>query len=166
MPPYRLQALLEIRTKAEDEAKEAFSHAVKASEREKKKLAELSVALERRIAERKAKAQAFMEEMTRKGGGITSFQQMQRFESRLKDEEAQAELEIEHQKDVLSEAEKVVEQRRVEMAEAAMAKKAIEKHQDTWKKQVRFEQQQREEMNQEEIGNALHLQRSRAEKKP
>jgi hypothetical protein len=91
---------------------------------------------------------------------------MQRFESRLKDEEAQAELEIEHQKDVLSEAEKVVEQRRVEMAEAAMAKKAIEKHQDTWKKQVRFEQQQREEMNQEEIGNALHLQRSRAEKKP
>jgi hypothetical protein len=166
MPPYRLQALLEIRTKAEDQAKEAFSQAVKDAEREKRKLAELKSALERRKAERKAKVQAFMVEMTQKGGGITGFQQMKRFEDRLKDEEAQAELELEHQKDVVVEAEKLVEQRRQEMAEAAMARKAIEKHRDTWKQQVRHELQQREEMSQEEIGNALHLRRSRAEKKP
>lgn len=165
MPPYRLQALLDIRTKAEDQAKEAFSAAVKAAEREKRRLAELEAALERRRAERKAKVQAFMEEMTHKGGGITGFQQMKRFEDRLKDEEAQAELELEQQRDVVREAEKLVEQRRGEMAEAAMARKAIEKHKETWVKQVRHERQQKEEMNQEEIGNALHLKRTRSEKK-
>jgi hypothetical protein len=166
MPPYRLQTLLDIRTRAEEQAKEAFSFAVKEAEREKKKLAELRLALERRRAERKAKVRAFLEEMTEKGGGITGFQQMGRFEARLKDEEAQVELEIEAQRDVVAEAERVVELRRKEMADAAMDKKAIEKHKDTWTKQVRYERQQREELNQEEIGNALHLRRSRAEKKP
>jgi flagellar export protein FliJ len=166
MPPYRLQALLDIRTKAEDQAKEAFAQAVRDAEKEKRKLVELKAALERRKAERKNKVQAFLAEVTAKGGGITAFQQMQRFEDRLKDEEAQAGLEIERQNDVVAEAEQMVERRRAEMAEAAMAKKAIEKHRDTWKKQVRHELQQREEMNQEEIGNALHLQRTRAEKKP
>lgn len=166
MPPYRLQTLLDIRTRAEEQAKEAFSLAVKEAEREKKKLAELKGTLERRRAERKAKVRAFLEEMTEKGGGITGFQQMGRFEARLKDEEAQVELEIEAQRDVVVEAERVVELRRQEMADAAMAKKAIEKHKDTWTKQVRYEREQREELNQDEIGNALHLRRSRAEKKP
>lgn len=165
MPPYRLQALLDIRTKAEDEAKDAFSAAVKALEKEKQKLAQMKEDLERRKAERKARVAAFIEEVTKKGGGINGFQQMNRFEDRLKEEEAQAAMDIERQKEVLVTAEKLVEQRRLEMAEAAKEKKAIEKHRDNWKKQVRFELQQKEEMNQEEIGSVLHLQRTRAEKK-
>lgn len=165
MPPYRLQALLDIRTKAEDDAKDAFSAAVKAHEAEKKKLVSMQAELEKKKVERKAKVQAFLEEVTKKGGGITGFQQMNRFEQRLKDEEAQMALEIERQKEAVTQAEKLVEQRRQEMAEAAMEKKAIEKHKDTWKKQVRFEMQQKEEMNQEEIGNTLHLARVRAAEK-
>jgi hypothetical protein len=162
MPPYRLQALLDIRTKAEDEAKDAFSAAIKAVEKEKQVLVKLQQDLERRKAERKAKVAAFLEEVTKKGGGISGFQQMSRFEQRLKDEEAQASLDIERQKEVVVQAEKLVEQRRMEMAEAAKEKKAIEKHRDTWKQQVRKEMQQKEEMNQEEIGSVLHLQRTRA----
>jgi hypothetical protein len=165
MPPYRLQVLLDIRTKAEDEAKEAFSAAVKALDKEKKTLTRMQEDLTRRKAERKAKVAAFIEEVTKKGGGINGFQQMNRFEQRLKDEEAQAALDIDRQKELVVEAEKLVEQRRVEMAEAAKEKKAIEKHKDTWKKQVRFEMQQKEEMNQEEIGSVLHLQRTRASEK-
>ncbi|GMU63029.1 MAG: hypothetical protein AMXMBFR34_47920 [Myxococcaceae bacterium] len=53
MPPYRLQALLDIRTRAEDEAKEAFSAAVKAAEKEKQQLVALQKDLEKRMAERK-----------------------------------------------------------------------------------------------------------------
>jgi hypothetical protein len=165
MPPYRLQALLDIRTKAEDEAKDAFSAAIKAVEKEKQALVKLQQDLERRKAERKAKVAAFLEEVTKKGGGISGFQQMSRFEQRLKDEEAQASLDIERQKEVVVQAEKLVEQRRMEMAEAAKEKKAIEKHRDTWKQQVRKEMQQKEEMNQEEIGSVLHLQRTRAAEK-
>ncbi len=167
MLAYRLQALLDIRTKAEDEAKEAFSAAVKAHEHEKKTLATMQADLERKKVERKAKVAAFLDEMAAKGGGINGFQQMSRFEARLKDEEAQFALEIERQKDAVAQAAQLVEQRRAEMATAATEKKAIEKHKENWTKQVRHERLQKEEMNQEEIGNTLHLQRVRAaEKKP
>ncbi|GMU63028.1 MAG: hypothetical protein AMXMBFR34_47910 [Myxococcaceae bacterium] len=110
--------------------------------------------------------QAFLLVVTAMGGGIGGFQQMNRFEQRLKDEEAQVALEIERQKEVVVQADKLVEQRRMEMAEAAKEKKAIEKHRDNWKAEVRKERMAKEEMNQEEIGNTLHLQRVRAEKKP
>lgn len=164
MPAYRLQALLDIRTRAEDEAKEAFSEAVKAAEKEKQALAGMQKELERKKVERKAKVAAFLQEMTAKGGGISGFQQMSRFEQRLKDDEAQLALEIERQKEIVVQAEKLVEQRRAEMADAAKEKKAIEKHRDNWKAEIRKERMAKEEMNQEEIGNTLHLQRVRAEK--
>ena len=164
MPPYRLEALLDIRTKAEDAAKDAFSAAIKEAEREKKQLATMIQQLELMKVERKAKVQAFLEEMTRKGGGISGFQQMGRFEQRLKDEEAQFSLEVKRQKELVDQAEKMVEQRRAEMAEAAKEKKAIEKNKEAWAKQVRAERMTKEEMNQEEIGNALHLRRTREQK--
>lgn len=167
MPPYRLQALLDIRTKAEDEAKEAFSQAVKAHEAEKKKQEAMSAELQKRKVERKAKVTQFMNDVTAKGGGIGAFQQMNRFEQRLKDEEAQLAMEIERQKEAVVEAGKLVEVRRQEMAEASTEKKAIEKHKETWALEVRKERMAREEMSQEEIGNTLHLARVRnASRKP
>ena len=162
MPPYRLQALLDIRTKAEDEAKEAFSRAVRAHDAEKKKHEAMTADLQKRKVERKAKVAQFLTEMTAKGGGISGFQQMNRFEQRLKDEEAQLAMEIERQKEAVEEALKLVEQRRQEMAEAATEKKAIEKHRENWALEVRKERMQKEEMNQGEIGNTLHLARVRA----
>ncbi len=163
MPPYRLQVLLDIRTKAEDAAKDAFAEALKAADKEKKQLASMTQQLERMKVERKAKVQAFLQEMTAKGGGITAFQQMGRFEQRLKDEEAQFMLDIERQKEVVVQADALVEQRRAEMAEAAKEKKAIEKNKETWAKEVKKERQTKEEANQEEIGAVLHLARTRRE---
>lgn len=154
-----------MRIKAEDEAKDAFSAALKAADKEKKQLASMIQQLERMKVERKAKVQAFLEDMTKKGGGISGFQQMGRFEQRLKDEEAQFALDVERQKEVVIQAEKLVEVRRQEMANAAMERKAIEKNKETWQKQVKAERQAKEELNQDEIGQTLHLQRTRAEKK-
>ncbi len=165
MPPYRLQALLEIREKAEKEAKDAFAAAMKELEGEKKKLEGMVQKLEKMKVERKAKVQAFLTEMTQKGGGITGFQQMGRFEQKLKDDEAQQALENERQKEAVAQAEQNVEQKRREMAEAATEKKAIEKHKENWKTEVKKERAMKEELNQEEIGNTLFLQRTRAEKK-
>ncbi len=163
MPPYRLQVLLDIRTKAEEAAKDAFAEALKAADKEKKQLASMTQQLERMKVERKAKVQAFLQEMTAKGGGITAFQQMGRFEQRLKDEEAQFMLDIERQKEVVIQADALVEQRRAEMAEAAKEKKAIEKNKENWAKEVKKERQTKEEANQEEIGAVLHLARTRRE---
>ena len=65
------------------------------------------------------------------------------------------------QKEVVKVAERTVEQKRREMAEAAKELKAIEKHRETWQKQIRAERAAKEELTQEEIGNALFLSRQR-----
>ncbi len=162
MPPYRLQTLLEIRERAEEEAKQAFSAAVQAAARERAVQREMEEDLARRKAERNAKIQAHLKEVMSRGAGIQALSTMNRYENRLKDEEAQLALDIERQKDVVREADRKVEQRRFEMAEAAKETKAIEKHKEKWAKQVRTEREAREDLNQEEIGNALHLARMRA----
>jgi len=105
----------------------------------------------------------YVKEIVSNGTGVKGMSNMYAFESRLKAEEAQVALEIEKQKVVVRQAEKRLEQRRMEMAEAAKELKAIEKHKDKWTKEVRAERQMREELNQEEIGNALHLARMKAQ---
>ena len=161
MPPYRLETLLEMRARAKEEAEQAFSAAIKALEKEKQELKRLEDELVRRKAERKQKVMAYLNEVMAKGAGINGMNMMSRFEQRLKDEEAQVALDVERQREAVKVAEKLVERRRQEMADATMELKAIEKHKETWQKQVKYERQQREELNQEEIGNALFLARQR-----
>ena len=161
MPVYRLQTLLEIRERAKEAAEQAFAQAMQALAEERQKLRDLEEDLERRKAERKQKVMAYLQEVMSRGVGAGGLSMMNRFEERLKDEEAQVALEIERQKEAVRAAEKRVEDRRFDMAEAAKELKAIEKHKESWQKQVRAERMQREELNQEEIGNALHLMRSR-----
>src|SRR4051812_24068065 len=138
---------------------------MKALQKEKDQLKKLEDDLARRKAERKAKVQAYLAEVMKKGVGAGSINAMNAFENRLKDEEAQVALDIERQKESVRQAEDTLEIRRQEMAEAAKEKKAIEKHKDTWTKEVRKERMAKEEMNQEEIGNSLHLARTRREDK-
>jgi flagellar export protein FliJ len=161
MPPYRLQTLLDMRARAKEEAEQAFSAAIKALEKEKAELKKLEDDLERRKAERKQKVMAYLQEVMAKGAGINGMNMMNRFEQRLKDEEAQLALEVERQREVVKVAERTVEQRRRDMAEAAKELKAIEKHRETWQKQIRAERAAKEELTQEEIGNALFLARQR-----
>jgi flagellar export protein FliJ len=161
MPAYRLQTLLEIRQRAKEQAEQEFSDAMQALARARAEQKRLEDDLERRKQERKAKIAAYLQEVMTKGAGAGGLTQMQRFEERLKDEEAQVALEIERQKEVVKGAERVVEEKRLAMAEAARELKAIEKHKENWTKDVKAQRQAREELAQEEIGNALYLARTR-----
>ncbi|AFE06487.1 flagellar assembly protein FliH [Corallococcus sp. CA054B] len=161
MPPYRLQSLLDMREKAKEEAEQAFSDSVKALAKEEQEQARLEAELERRRKERKAKVQEYFQQIMAKGAGINGMNMMGRFEERLKDDEAQVALQIEHQKEVVRTAARLVEQRRMLMAEAAKELKAIEKNKEKFVKQVKKERQDREELQQEEIGSALFLARQR-----
>jgi flagellar export protein FliJ len=161
MAQYRLETLLEIRSRDKETAEQAFSVAVKALEKERVELKRLEEDLARRKVERKQKVMAYLNEVMAKGAGISGMNMMGRFEQRLKDEEAQVALDIERQREAVKVAENLVEQRRREMADAARELKAIEKHKETWSKQVKHERDQREELTQEEIGNALFLARQR-----
>lgn len=161
MPQYRLQTLLEIRETAEEEAKQAFADQMRVVAKEKEALTKLEEDLKRRQEERKAKVQAYMAEVMKRGVFATGMTQMNRFEQKLKDDEAQVALDIERQKEAVRQAEILLEQKRAEMADAAKDKKAIEKHKDTWKKEEKKKRDDREDMQGEEIGNALHLARQR-----
>lgn len=161
MPPYRLQTLLGIRERKEEEAKQAFAEASQVVAKALAEQRRLEEDLENRKRERGAKVAAFLKEAMAKGSGAGGMAAMNRFEQRLRDEEAQVALDIEKQKAAVKAAERVREQRRLEMAEAAKEKMAIEKHKEKWQKQVKHERDAREELVQEEIGNALFLARTR-----
>lgn len=161
MPPYRLQVLLELRERARVEAEQSFSDAVQALEKEKAERKRLEDELTRRRAERKQKVMAHLQQVMDTGGGVNGLAQMNRYEERLKDEEARLAQGLERQKEAVEVAGRLVEQRRQEMWEAARELKAIETHQETWRKQLRAERQAKEELEQEEIGNALFLTRQR-----
>lgn len=161
MPQYRLEVLREMRERAEEAAKQAFSEATQALVKEKAELKRLEDDLERRKQERKAKVHNYLADVMARGVGAGGMAQLNRFEERLKDEEAEVALEIERQKEVIKEAEALVEQRRREMAEAAKELKAIEKHKEKWQSEVKKERESKEELAQEEIGNTLYLMRQR-----
>lgn len=163
MPPYRLQTLLEIRQRAKEAAEQAFSEAVREVTRQEQQQQKLEQDLEQRKADRKHKVDLYLQEIMARGAGVSGMNSMNRYEQRLKDEEAQVALEIERQKEVVKRAKKAMEEKRQEMAQAAMDLKAIEKHKEKWLKEVKAARQAREELAQEEIGNALHLARTRAQ---
>lgn len=164
MPPYRLQTLLEMRERAKEAAEQAFSEAVREVARQEKEQQRLEQDLVQRKADRQAKIDAYLQEIMARGAGVSGMNSMNRYEQRLKDEEAQVALEIERQKEVVKRAKKFMEEKRQEMAQAAMDLKAIEKHKEKWQKEVKAARAAREELTQEEIGNALHLARTRREK--
>lgn len=161
MPQYRLETLREMRERAEEAAKQAFSEAMQELAKAKAEQKRLEDDLVRRKEERQLKVAAYLEDVMRRGVGAGGMASLNRFEERLKDEEAEVALEIEKQKELVKEAEANVEQKRREMAEAAKELKAIEKHKEKWKAEIKKEREGREELNQEEIGNTLFLMRQR-----
>ncbi len=161
MPQYRLQTLLEIRKRAEDEAKNVFAQAQKALSDARAELKRLEDDLERRKRERKAKVDAYLNELLARGKGAMAVQGMGSYEKRLRAEEEEAAQRIVEQQQVVAAAEAEAERKRAELAEAAKELKAIEKHKEKFVKQVKAEREAREEQAGEEIGNALYLARQK-----
>jgi flagellar export protein FliJ len=161
MPQYRLQTVLEMRERAEQAAKEELAKALQALAEAQKKQAEMEEDLARRKRERAEKVSEYLQQALRRGSGANAMQGMNRYEERLRDEEAALAEEIERQRAVVADRQAESEQRRAEFAEATKEKKAVEKHKEKWEKGVRAERAMREEQNQEEIGNALFLARKK-----
>jgi flagellar export protein FliJ len=161
MAHYRLQTLLELRASAREAAERALAQAVRDLAVARRRLEDLERDLRQRREARRRKLATFLSEMMERGGGATEFDQMHRFEERLKDEEAQLGLEIDRQNDLVNSAARAVEEKRHEMEETAKELKAIEKHKESWSQQLRLEMEAREERSQEEVGNTLHHLRTR-----
>jgi flagellar export protein FliJ len=162
MPAYRLQTVLEMRERAEDAAKDALAMAMRALAEAQAEQKRMEADLANRKRERAEKVAAHLEEALKKGSAANGMQNMNRFEQRLREEEALLAERIEQQKDLVAQKQTEADQKRAELAEASKEKKAIEKHKEKWSKEVKHQREVHEELNQDEIGNTLHLQRQRA----
>lgn len=161
MAKYRLQALLEIRERAEDEAKEAFAQAMAALEEEKRALQELEDELERMIEDRKRRREEYAQKLASGEMKVTDQAAAYRFIDRLKEKEQEQRGKIDGQRENVREAEKHLKRAQDALVAATQDLKALQKHKEKWEAELQRERQLREENQLDEIAQTIYQQQQR-----
>ena len=139
MANYRLQTLLEIRERAEEEAKQVFAEAMSQLHREQQLLQEMKDELERMIEDRKRR----------------------RFIDRLKEKESEQKGVIDGQRENVREAEKQVKRAQDALIAATQDLKALQKHKEKWQEAVKRERALKEADMLDEIAQTIYQQRDK-----
>src|SRR5687768_8611308 len=108
MATYRLQALLGIRERAEEQAKEAFAHAMAKLNQEKKTLQDMQDELQRMIEDRKRRREEYSQKLASGEMKVTDQSAAYRYIERLKEREAEQSAKIDAQREQVREAEKAL----------------------------------------------------------
>jgi len=161
-PEYRLQLILEQREEKKDDCQKALVETEKALKQEQKKLEE-RIEERRQVDVRKENATArFHENMMRPGCNIAEEADRHDWYQKAQDQEAiKADEAIEAQKQEVRRAENNVEDARAALETARIELEALVKHKDKWGKQVKREEMDKEQMQLEELGEAMWLQQQR-----
>lgn len=159
LPPYRLQALFDIREKAKDEAEEHYAEKKKAVAEQEKILDEMKQKLRDMVTFREDKKAEYAEKMRSGQLNVTQIQANDRHIDRLKHEEQAYQVEISRQQERVREAEAEAEEAMQAMLKATQDFKALEKHKEKWVKQVKRELALKEEDQLEDIAQAQYFQR-------
>ncbi|MEM7676913.1 MAG: hypothetical protein AAF449_12995 [Myxococcota bacterium] len=161
MPKYRLQALLEIRERAEEEAKEELARAKQRVKQELDLLKEFEDELENMIQDRKRRREEYAQKLASGEMKITDQSAAYRFIDRLKEREAEQRGKIDAQREAVYEAEKAAQRAQDEYIAASQDLKALLKHKENWETKLRKERQIKEENNLDEIAQTMYQQRLR-----
>ena len=161
MAKYRLQALLEIRERAEEEAKEEFARATRRLREEEAELKVQEDELERMIEDRKRRREEYARKLASGEMKVTDQSAAHRFIDRLKDREAEQRGKIDAQREVVHEAEKALKRAQDELIAATQDLKALLKHKENWETKLKKERQLKEENNLDEIAQTMYQQRIR-----
>jgi flagellar export protein FliJ len=156
MATYRLQALLGIRERAEEAAKEAFAQAMNALRREQQTLKELEDELQRMIEDRKRRREEYSQKLASGEMKVTDQSAAYRYIERLKEREAEQQAKIDAQKENVREAEKLLKRAQDALVQATQDLKALQKHKEKWQEEVKREQMMREEDNLDEIAQTIY----------
>lgn len=155
MPPYRLQALLGIRERAEEAAKEVFANAMNALARERKLQQEMEDELQRMIEDRKRRREEYSQKLASGEMKVTDQSAAYRFIERLKEKEAEQSARIDGQKEQVREAEKALKRAQDALIVATQDLKALQKHKEKWEEEVKKDRMMREEDMMDEIGQTI-----------
>ncbi len=161
MAKYRLQALLEIRERAEEEAKEEFARATQRLRQEEAELKAQEDELERMIEDRKRRREEYARKLASGEMKVTDQSAAYRFIDRLKEKEAEQRGKIDAQREVVHEAEKALKRAQDELVAATQDLKALLKHKENWETKLKKERQLKEENNLDEIAQTMYQQRLR-----
>lgn len=157
LPPYRMQALFEIREKAKEAAEEFYAEKKKAVALEQKKLDDMKQQLRDMAAFRENKKAEYVEKMRAGDLNIQQIQANDRHIEKLKQEEQAFLVEIQRQAERVNEAQKEADEAMEAMLQATQDFKALEKHKEKWLKQVKREQMLKEEDAAEDIAQAQYF---------
>ena len=161
MAKYRLQALLEIRERAEEEAKEVFAQAQRALAEEKQTLQDLKDELEAMIADRHRRREEYAQKLASGEMKVTDQAAAYRFIDRLKEKEQEQQGKIDGQQENVREAEKQVVRAQSALVEATQDLKALVKHKEKWAAEIKKKRQMAEEDNLDEIAQVIFNQQRR-----
>lgn len=161
MPKYRLQALLEIRERAEEEAKEHFAFATQKLREQEALLKALEDELEQMIEDRHRRRQDYANKLASGEMKITDQSAAYRYIDRLKEREAEQRGKIDAQREMVHEAEKAMKRAQDELVAATQDLKALLKHKENWETKLKKERQLREENTLDEIAQTIYQQRQR-----
>lgn len=155
MATYRLQALLGIKERAEQDAKDVFGRAQAALRDQEKLLADMEAELQRMIEDRERRREDYSRKLASGEMKVTDQSSAYRFIERLKEKEAEQKYAIEGQRENVRNAEKEVKKAQDALIAATQDLKAIQKHKEKWAEEVRKDRQQKEEDAMDEIGQVI-----------
>ncbi|MEQ9498446.1 MAG: hypothetical protein RIT81_16345 [Deltaproteobacteria bacterium] len=161
MAKYRLQTLLEIRERAEEDAKQAFAAAMAQLKQEQDLLQELKDELERMIEDRHRRREEYANKLASGEMKVTDQAAAYRFIDRLKEKEVEQKGRIDAQRENVREAEKHMKRAQDALIQATQDLKALQKHKENWEAEVKKERAMREAEQLDEIAQTIYQQRNK-----
>jgi len=156
MAQYRLQALLGIRERAEEEAKQHFADMQAALRHQEELLQEYEKELEDMIADRLRRREEYSQKLASGEMKITDQSSAYRYIDRLKERETDQKYKIEGQKESVKQAEMDLKRSKDALVHATQELKALLKHKEKWETELKKKRAQRQADEMDEIGQTIY----------
>ena len=156
MAQYRLQALLGIRERAEEEAKQFFAEMQAALRHQEELLQEYEKELEEMIADRMRRREEYSQKLASGEMKITDQSSAYRYIERLKERETDQKYKIEGQKESVKQAEMDLKRSKDALVHATQELKALLKHKEKWETELKKKRAQRQADEMDEIGQTIY----------
>lgn len=155
MAKYRLQALLGIRERAEEDAKQVFAEAQRALREQEDLLAALKQELQDMIDDRLKRREEYSQKLASGEMKVTDQSATYRFLDRLKEREVDQKFKIEGQKESVRQAEMELKRAQDDLIKATQDLKALLKHKEKWAAKVKKDRDMRAADEMDEIGQVI-----------